>query len=259
MKKGFTLVELSIVLVIIGLLIGGILVAQSLIESAKTNAFIRQVGEFDIAVSSFRNKYRHLPGDSPFHGSGDGDGWIENSTIDAGVGNLSTEHSFDEEVTFFWPQLQQDGFLANKYSPFSSDSSSGIDVGIHMPHATNLTKNAGVIIYLNSSFVNPRNEYWFCDFSPTTSEVFTGSSNVNSVLTSTQALSIDAKIDDGLSGRGASPNIYGYDGIMWASNSTDGAANGDGGRCYLSSTSNTYSTNDNLECCVVIRMLSQTE
>ena len=48
-KSGFTLVELSIVLVIIGLLIGGILVGQSLIESAKMNSFVRQVQQIDIA------------------------------------------------------------------------------------------------------------------------------------------------------------------------------------------------------------------
>ena len=72
MKKGFTLVELSIVLVIIGLLIGGILVGQSLIESAKTTATLQQLSQFDIAVSNFSTKYKQLPGDSKFHG-GDGD------------------------------------------------------------------------------------------------------------------------------------------------------------------------------------------
>ena len=49
-KNGFTLVELSIVLVIIGLLIGGILVAQSMIGTAKITAFTRQVQQADIAV-----------------------------------------------------------------------------------------------------------------------------------------------------------------------------------------------------------------
>ena len=77
LKKGFTLVELSIVLVIIGLLIGGLLVGQSMIRTAKMGAFIRQIGQFDIAVSNFRTKYGYLPGDSPYHtAAGDGDGFV---------------------------------------------------------------------------------------------------------------------------------------------------------------------------------------
>lgn len=64
MKNGFTLVELSIVLVIVGLLIGGILVGQSLIESAKLNRVISQLSQYDVAVTTFYTKYKQLPGDS---------------------------------------------------------------------------------------------------------------------------------------------------------------------------------------------------
>ena len=53
MKKGFTLVELSIVLVIIGLLIGGILVAQSMIHTAKIQNTVRLIQQMDTAVSNF--------------------------------------------------------------------------------------------------------------------------------------------------------------------------------------------------------------
>jgi prepilin-type N-terminal cleavage/methylation domain-containing protein len=67
-KKGFTLVELSIVLVIIGLLIGGILVGQSLIESAKIKAVIKQISQYDIAMSTFITKYNQLPGDATIFG-----------------------------------------------------------------------------------------------------------------------------------------------------------------------------------------------
>ncbi|PIR34415.1 MAG: hypothetical protein COV36_00900 [Alphaproteobacteria bacterium CG11_big_fil_rev_8_21_14_0_20_44_7] len=65
MKKGFTLVELSIVLVIIGLLIGGILVVQSMIENANMKATIRQVQQVHILAQQFKDKTKYLPGDLP--------------------------------------------------------------------------------------------------------------------------------------------------------------------------------------------------
>jgi prepilin-type N-terminal cleavage/methylation domain-containing protein len=68
LSRGFTLVELSIVLVIIGLLIGGILVGQSLIESAKMQSFVRQMAQYDALTASFKSKYKQLPGDSSVFG-----------------------------------------------------------------------------------------------------------------------------------------------------------------------------------------------
>lgn len=64
MRKGFTLVELSIVLVIIGLLIGGILAAQSMISAAKYTKAAQQLTQLDIAVGNFKTKYNQWPGDS---------------------------------------------------------------------------------------------------------------------------------------------------------------------------------------------------
>ena len=71
MNNGFTLIELSIVLVIIGLLIGGILVGQSLIQSAAINATVSQIQQFDASTMAFKSKYKYLPGDAPAFG-GDG-------------------------------------------------------------------------------------------------------------------------------------------------------------------------------------------
>jgi len=62
-EAGFTLVELAIVMIIIGLLIGGILKGQELISNAETTATIAQIKAFDGAISTFRDKYGVLPGD----------------------------------------------------------------------------------------------------------------------------------------------------------------------------------------------------
>lgn len=62
-KSGFTLLELSIVLVIIGLIIGGITVGQSLIRAAELNSVISDVNRYKTAVNAFRLKYNGLPGD----------------------------------------------------------------------------------------------------------------------------------------------------------------------------------------------------
>lgn len=62
--KGFTLVELAIVMVIIGLLIGGILKGQELITSAKVNSTVSTLKNVGSAAEIFRDKYNQYPGDT---------------------------------------------------------------------------------------------------------------------------------------------------------------------------------------------------
>ena len=62
-KLGFSLVELSIVLVILGLLVGGVLSGQSLIRAAELRAVTTEYSRYITAVQSFRDKYFALPGD----------------------------------------------------------------------------------------------------------------------------------------------------------------------------------------------------
>ena len=64
-STGFSLVELSIVLVILGLLVGGVLSGRSLIRAAELRSITTQHGEIITAVNNFRQKYFYLPGDMP--------------------------------------------------------------------------------------------------------------------------------------------------------------------------------------------------
>src|SRR5476649_111971 len=83
-QRGFTLVEIAIVLVIIGLLLGGVLKGQSLIDSAKVKNIIQQSTSLTAAVNAYQDKFRALPGDDiqgTTHapgatGNGNGDGQI---------------------------------------------------------------------------------------------------------------------------------------------------------------------------------------
>jgi prepilin-type N-terminal cleavage/methylation domain-containing protein len=68
-QKGFTLVELAIVMTIIGLLIGGILKGQELMENARNVATAAQIKAFSAAVTSFKDMYQATPGDMPLAGT----------------------------------------------------------------------------------------------------------------------------------------------------------------------------------------------
>lgn len=61
---GFTLIELSIVLVIIGLIVGGVLVGQDLIRAAQIHNTASQVEKIKISMNLFKLKINQIPGDS---------------------------------------------------------------------------------------------------------------------------------------------------------------------------------------------------
>lgn len=64
-QKGFTLVELAIVMTIIGLLIGGILKGQELMQNARVTSTVAQVKAYEAATTTFRDSYNAFPGDMP--------------------------------------------------------------------------------------------------------------------------------------------------------------------------------------------------
>lgn len=111
-EAGFTLVELAIVLVIIGLIIGGVLVGQDLIKAAEIRATISQIESYNAAVNTFRGRFNGLPGDirnvTDFFDTatwtdmvnGDGDRLLESCALDAAptVGVTSTDGKCDGEA-----------------------------------------------------------------------------------------------------------------------------------------------------------------
>jgi prepilin-type N-terminal cleavage/methylation domain-containing protein len=87
---GFTLIELSIVLVIIGLIVGGVMVGKDLIKSAEIRKSINSLEQVNTAVNTFKMKYGCVPGDctnttSLFSGisAGNGNGYIDNWSLES--------------------------------------------------------------------------------------------------------------------------------------------------------------------------------
>ena len=122
MKKqgGFTLVEIAIVLVIIGLLLGGVLKGQELINSAKVKNFANDFRNIPLYIYGYQDKFRALPGDDP-----DPSGHVggtKATTSGQTPGNSVIEGSWQsttntDESRLFWQHVRLAGLAAGPTDP----------------------------------------------------------------------------------------------------------------------------------------------
>lgn len=110
-QPGFTLVEIAIVLVIIGLLLGGVLKGQELINSARIRNLANDFSGIAAAIYAYQDRYASLPGDD----SGASMRWGANVPNGDRGGTLSGEFCADpggaSESVYFWRHLRLSGLV----------------------------------------------------------------------------------------------------------------------------------------------------
>ncbi len=186
---GFTLIELSIVVIIIGLLVGGVLVGKDLLEAATLRKVAADFAEYKLAANTFKIKYNCLPGDcanaTQFFptalGNGNGNGIMD---------IVNTERSY------FWQHLSLSGLIAGNYSGVAGYSSNS-QLGVDLPRAA--IEDAGIMSLWEGWAGNP--QYGFNGRKENTFYLM-GPNNQSGVLTPIQAKSVDLKIDDGIASTG---------------------------------------------------------
>lgn len=230
-QSGFTLLELSIVLVIIGLITGSILVGNDLINTATLRAQISQIEKYNTAVTTFRLKYNALPGDiadaqatqaglaargtmgypDGFAGAGDGNGLIEGIiNVNVANSNCGTCLAAGEPV-FFWNDLSYGNGLNVSLIDGSFNPSGLIGPGGDPDPAITGSaieqwvpkgKISGNFVYVWSE--NGFN--WF-GLSLVTQLHFAGLYS-SPGITTLQAYNMDTKLDDGIPTTGSVQAVY---------------------------------------------------
>ena len=229
-EQGFTLVELAIVMIIIGLLIGGVLKGQQLIENAKVNSAISTLKGFHAAQIMFRDTYGGLPGDltsaeSRLKGCtpandcapGNGNSIVGREFTDFGPGgtipdfNTGGVGSPNQENTQYWKHLALAGLITGVNSGAdTSDPVLGPTWGETNP-ASSVSGGGYTIAYWNytegasTNLIIVNGHAFFL-----TREVdgFAATTKGLGVVTPKGAARIDRKLDDGLP----------YSGDIWGMN-----------------------------------------
>jgi len=162
-QTGFTLIELAIVLVIIGLLLGGVLRGQELINSAKVKNMARDFQNVQVYIYGYQDKFKALPGDDTAvatHVTGG------TAAAAAGLGNGVIDGAWDtatdsDESCVFWQHVRLAGLApgptvvdcgaANTYQPRNAD---GGLIGIQsVPDFIDITNMTGAYVVCSDAIL----------------------------------------------------------------------------------------------------------
>jgi prepilin-type N-terminal cleavage/methylation domain-containing protein len=215
---GFTLIELSIVLVIIGLIVGGVMVGRDLINAAKLRSILTDIEKFNVAALTFKNKYNCIPGDcanaTDFFGTftdcaNDVAESLGNSTCNGTGNNQVIKGSYVsywryDESALFWQHLSVANLINGDYSGVMNWGGT-IDLGTDVP----VSRFEGGCYSINSSFYDTN--YQAFPYTTMNGNFLSlgsrlageGNTNINRCtesipsLEAIHAYNIDSKIDDG--------------------------------------------------------------
>ena len=219
---GFTLIELSIVLVIIGLLIAGVLVGRSLIESARIQRMISDYTGFQTAFFTFKQKYGQPPGDftdayTLWPGQCGASAGVCNGTgngiIDLGAPGPETYQAFKH--------LSLAGLIPGAYTgvEYNGSRRSVGDVNVPRGQIEGSIYTLGHDNSLSPFNTEPRTYFYIgCDVVANTPDGDPATINCHNpapngygnILSGLVASTIDTKVDDGAPQKGKA-RIYGYD------------------------------------------------
>lgn len=209
-QHAFSLVELSIVLVILGLLVGGVLSGQSLIRAAELRSVTNDFNRYQAAIYSFRDKYFSLPGDMPnataFWNIAGGTTGNDNACYDAASTDAKTCNGngdgqiigytlarINSEPNRAWQHLANAGLIEGQYT---GQSNGAVVPGVTAPRGR-ISNTGYFLVYVTNggsygeSFSNDSNG----------NQLFFGADGNfafrNPALKPEEAWNIDTKIDDG--------------------------------------------------------------
>ncbi|MFN7185069.1 MAG: prepilin-type N-terminal cleavage/methylation domain-containing protein [Alphaproteobacteria bacterium] len=209
-QKGFTLVELAIVLVILGLLAGGILVGQDLIQAANTRNAIAQIGTYNTATNAFNSRYNGIPGDlrnvgniftgitnaNGGNGQGDADGLVEG--ISAAGTVCTTNTCLTGESAGFFFSLARAGMISDPIAAavdYTAVTAAPVAVSALYPNS-----GFGGGVKITPHAFSGRN-YFVLSLQPTAA-LAAGSGTHAAGLSVANASNLDSKLDDGSANSG---------------------------------------------------------
>ena len=209
-KSAFTLIELSIVLIIIGLLVAGVTGGASLIRSAQLRSVMSEARGYSVAVNAFRVQYDRLPGD---YGTAIGDSSFGNQNDRINFVDAQTTAVSSLEGVIAWYHLINSGNVdttsltvvatgpgsGNKTFNAANQTTPALTPRTHIPGSKLdgmgwvFDNNAGRNVLIATGAVGP---VTVAALGTAYNVVPTGG------LTPTDALSIDVKLDDGTANTG---------------------------------------------------------